>query len=314
MGNTKVYSILVMIMLAWGLNVTALKTLVDHLNPITMSAVRIFIAGTTVLIILALLKKTLFQRDFPWKYIVIISLLGVVCHHLFLAVGIQRTSAVKTSIILGFGPLLTALLSMAFKLSQLTYQKFSGFVLGTVGVILTVLNGAEKVGELQLGDFYIFLSILLQAFSFIFISKASKLINPMILTGYILIIGSIILFAISLIIEPGGFTDFQTINSNVILVLFASAIFATAIGHMLYNTSIKLIGPAEAAIFVNFSTIFALIGAYYLLNEPITLLQMVGCLLIMIGVVVGTSGLKFRYILQSVFSRMKSWVGTNTIK
>ncbi|HZG71923.1 MAG TPA: DMT family transporter, partial [Chondromyces sp.] len=204
MSNVKIYWVLTAIMFVWGLNVSLVKILVANFDPITITSLRILTAGMCVFVILACLKEVRRPSGSEWGYILAGSLLNVVGHHYFLAEGLRETSAVNGGLILGLGPLLTALLSMFFLRRKPSYIRLSGFLLGGLGVGFTVLSGGKGLNEITSGDFYIFLSIFSQASSFILISKAVKTINPRLLTGYMLVLGSIILFVISLITEPNG--------------------------------------------------------------------------------------------------------------
>ena len=59
-------------------------------------------------------------------------------------------------------------------------------------------------------------------------------------------------------------------------------------GHMLYNFALGKVGTTEAAIFLNLNPFFSLIGAVLFLGEKIVLTQVVGFILILIGVLFGS--------------------------
>lgn len=71
-------------------------------------------------------------------------------------------------------------------------------------------------------------------------------------------------------------------------VFLGSAVIATAVGHMTYNYAIGQVGAAEASIFINLNPFFALIGSSLLLGEAVTIVQMSGFVLILIGVLFGS--------------------------
>ncbi|HYK71995.1 MAG TPA: DMT family transporter, partial [Pseudoneobacillus sp.] len=204
MKNTRIYLILVGVMLAWGFNVSILKILVSHVMPVTVTSLRVFTAGIFVLIVLSFMKLVRKPTLNEVKYIIFGGLLNVVSHHYFLSVGLTHTTATNGGLILGAGPLLTAILSSIFLRKKPTVIRALGFLLGSVGVFLTVLSGGKGLSGLSVGDLFVFISILAQAFSFIIISKAAKTLDPRLLTGYMLVFGSIILFLISLVKEPNG--------------------------------------------------------------------------------------------------------------
>lgn len=292
MKNLKIYLILTGSMFLWGMNVTALKVIVGNFPPITITSLRVFTAGITVFIILFFLKKVRLPSRKEWIYIIGGGILNVTGHHLFLGLGLKETSAVNGGLILGLGPLLTALMAILFLGKKLTHVRTIGFIFGGIGVSLTVLAGSTGLSGMSLGDFYVFLSILSQAISFIIISKAARTLDPRLLTGYMLVFGSILLFFIGLWKEPEGLSHIGHGTIGLWSVFFASAIFATAVGHMLYNYAIGITGPAEASIFLNLNTFLSIIFAAIFLGEHITSSHLLGLIFIVSGVIFGSGALE----------------------
>ena len=291
-------------MLLWGFNVPVLKMIVEQAPTITITSLRILTAGIFVFIILFFLRIVRLPRGKEGLYILLGSLLNVVGHHYFLSMGLTETSAANSGLILGLGPLLTAFLAMAFLRQMPTIVRFIGFVLGTIGTSLTILSNGEGSSSINIGDFYIFICIVSQALSFILISKAAKTLDPRLLTGYMLVIGAIILFLLSILLEPTGLQQLSTVSGSVWLLFFGSAILATAVGHMVYNWAIGKIGAAEASIFLNLSTFFSLIGSMFILNEQITFFHLIGLIFIICGVLLGSGTLE-EMLLKKRQSRYK---------
>jgi drug/metabolite transporter (DMT)-like permease len=286
--NLKIYLILVGTMVVWGVNVPVLKIIVERFMPITATSIRIFIAGITVFVILSWFKLVRKPTKKEVIYIVLGSLLSVVFHHSFLAMGLTKTTAVNGGLILGLGPLLTAILASVLLKEIPSFIRVIGFLLGSLGVFITVLAGGNGLSGGSVGDLYVFLAITSQALSFILISKAAKTLDPRLLTGYMLIIGAIILFIISLIKEPGGLQSLSKVEGSSWAWLLASGIFATALGHMIYNFAIGRIGAADASIFMNLNIFFALLGSALLLGEQIKAAHLFGVVFIVAGVILGS--------------------------
>ncbi|MGG3959608.1 EamA family transporter [Anoxybacillus sp. TBDG-1] len=120
MSKSFVYISLVLIMMVWGLNVIAIKILVEHFSPVTLTSFRIFTAGIVVILILLFMGHL---RKLTWKevmYIGIAALFSVVVHHLFLALGLTKTTASNAGLILGLVPLVTSVLAAIFLGNRLT--------------------------------------------------------------------------------------------------------------------------------------------------------------------------------------------------
>lgn len=283
----RIYALLTLTMFIWGFNLPLLKYLLTEVGPVTMTAFRILLASITVFIILAVMKILRWPTKNEWKYIIGGALLNVVFHHYFLNMGLVRTSGTNAALILGTGPVLTAISVSLIMRNYPSKIQWAGFILGLAGVSSVVLAGGGAVG-LALGDGFVFLAILAQVLSFLVIAQAAKTLDPRLLTAYMMAIGSVVLFFISLMQEPGEVKVFLEVPPIFWLGFAASGIFGTAVGHMLYNYSVGKVGPSKAAIFINLNTLFSLIGTTLFLGEIITIRHLFGLLLIVGGVILGS--------------------------
>lgn len=288
----RTYFILFFVMVVWGLNVTATKILVTHFMPVTITGIRVLTAGLTVFLLLSLIKKVrkLTRKEF-W-YVFLASIFNVVAHHYFLSIGLTGTTATNGGLIMGMSPLLTTILAISFLGTPLTLLKAVGLLLGFSGVAFIVLEGSQVAG-ISFGDGYILLSVLTQAVSFILIKRVAHTLDPRLMTGYMMVIGSLFLIVIGLFEEPEGFAGvIENSTVSLWLIYFASACIATAVGHMLYNEAIGKIGASEASIFINLNPFFALVGAYLFLGEQILFQHILGFLLIITGVLLGSGAVE----------------------
>lgn len=292
MQKVKPYLLLILVMMIWGFNVPLIKILVTAFEPVTITAFRIFTASLVVFLILWKMGKVHWPAIYHWKFILGGGLFNVFFHHLFLGLGAAGTSAVHTGIILGLGPILTALMAVLIFRRGISVIRVLGFITGTAGVLVTVLGGGAGLSGFVIGDLYIFLSISAQAFSFILVSRAARDMDPLLLTGYMQLFGSFGLFIASFFMEPAGLPSLRNVNMMMVVVFILSAVGATAIGHLVYNNTITKIGPAEAAIFLNLNTFFSIVGSAVILGEPIYYYHWLGLLLIVPGVLMGSGALE----------------------
>ncbi len=66
--------------------------------------------------------------------------------------------------------------------------------------------------------------------------------------------------------------------------IFYLSIFGTVIGYVWYYEGIKQIGPTKAGLFINFVPIFAILLAFLILREAITVSLVTGAALVISGV------------------------------
>jgi drug/metabolite transporter (DMT)-like permease len=280
------------IMCIWGFNVSAIKILVDYFPPLSITSLRIFTAGVTVFVILAFMKKLRKPKRNEYKYLLLGGLLNIGLHHCFLSIGLIHTTATNGGLILGSVPLLTAIFSSIFLKKLPNLIQVLGFLIGSTGILLIVFSGSKGLSYLSFGDLYVFLSVVVQALSFIVISKIAKTMDTLLLTGYMLIIGSFSLVFISI---PREFHELENVIDaplSIWMVFFLSAILATAFCNIIYNLSISKIGVTESAIFLNLEPFFSIVGATIFLNEHISMMHIFGLLFIVSGILLGSRALE----------------------
>jgi len=280
-------------MASWGFNVAALATLVKEIDPITMTAFRILTAGIMVLVISKIMGIFRLPTKAEWKTIGLITIFNVVLHHSFLATGLTKTAGVNAGIILGAAPLVTMVLSIIFLKNRVSTIRIIGFIVGFAGILFTSLAGNDSFTSISIGDGYIFLCMVAQTISFILIGRLNPAFDPRLLTGYMLVSGSAVIFMLGLWLEQDLAQISKLFSWKLGSIFLFSAVIATAIGHMIYNFAVKNVGPAETTVFVNLNTLFALIGSAIFLGEPILFYHFIGLALIVLGVFAGSGTLEY---------------------
>jgi drug/metabolite transporter (DMT)-like permease len=280
------YGLIFFVMVSWGLNVVMLKLLVESFPPQTMTAFRILTAGiVTILIVLfGSSFKSLSKRE--WNYTLLGMVFGVVLHHTFLAQGLTMIDASNAVLILALLPLTTALFAVFFLGEALTKWRLLGICFALIGVFL--IQGGIGSFQMEKGEVYLFIAMIVQAISFIFIKKTTATLDSKQVTAMMLLFGSIGLLLVSLVVEPAGVGSMMGASPFIYIVFFFSAIVATAVGHFVFNAAIQKIGAGQTAIFNNFVPFFGLVFSAIFLKETIYLYQLVGFLFIVAGVLFGT--------------------------
>lgn len=283
----KIYTMLVFVMFVWGANLPMLKYLVAVVPPVTLTAFRILFAGLAVTLILWKMKIIRKPHKHEWKYILLGALSNVVAHHYFLNMGLSITSGTHGGLILGTGPILTAI-SAAIILKYFPSKvQWIGLLLGLGGLMLAIFVGGKTQGA-NIGDLYVFLAILAQVLSYMVVSKAARTLNPLLMTAYMMLIGAPILIIISFIQEPGAILAFGNTSPQFWWIFIVSALVCTAIGHLMYNYAVGQAGATKAAIFMNLNPVFSLILSAIFLGEILNIRHFLGLFLIIAGVMLGS--------------------------
>ncbi|MBT2601105.1 MULTISPECIES: DMT family transporter [unclassified Oceanobacillus] len=282
-----IYGLVFFVTAIWGLNMVLIKVLVEDLPPQTMTAFRIMMAGITALIIIGLGKsfRRLSKRE--WIYTLLGMLFGVILHHSLIAIGLTMINASNASLILSLVPLTTAILAVLFLGEQLTKLRIIGFILALTGVFF-IQGGSFSNMKLSQGELILFIAMLVQATSFIFVKKATATLDSKQVTTIMYLLGSIGLLIISFITEPKGFNDMTSATLFIYFLFIVSGVVATGVGYIVFNAAIQQIGAGKTAIFNNFVPFFGLVFSALFLNETITASQLIGFVFIVAGVLLTT--------------------------
>ncbi|OLS40788.1 DMT family transporter [Bacillus sp. MRMR6] len=294
MRQINLYLMLTAMMAAWGFNVIAVKIVVIEFPPVTITALRVFIAFLALVpfIIYKKLYRKLTRKE--WYYVIGISAFGIFGFQYFMSVGLNYTTATNAGILLGASPIATAIAAAIFLKDKFTFLSGLGFVLGFIGVSIIVIAGSNEGFSISIGDLYLCISVIVQTVSFVLIKKISETLNTTYMTGMTLLIGSFILFFHAIITEPNGISQIPEGSGVAWVLLIFSGFVATGLGYLIVNSAIQQVGAGNFAIFLNLSPFFAVISAYFVLHERIYMSHWAGFVLIVIGVLLGARIRQFK--------------------
>lgn len=161
---------------------------------------------------------------------------------------------------------------------KLSIVKLASVMLCTLGIVL--LYDGNSSGSIM-GILLAFGSGIAYAFYVIYIDKSGlKSMNPLKLTMYLSIVGSVVMLAFS--IMTGNFTADITPLGWLITVILALVVSLAA---SLLNIGIKLIGPQSSSILSTFEPITSVILGALVFGEKLGVREFLACILILIAVI-----------------------------
>jgi drug/metabolite transporter (DMT)-like permease len=152
-------------------------------------------------------------------------------------------------------------------------------VLAGIGAFLLSTSGRFEV---QVGDWMELLGSVFWAFYFIVLGKfASKFASLSFAAGHFFL-GGLINFVIGLFVEDISIlTDAPLIGS----VLYRATL-SIGIGYTLQVWGQKHTPPTDAALILGLESVFAAIAAWILLDQSLVFIQIIGCVIIFMGVLI----------------------------
>lgn len=280
----------------WGTAMVAMKGVIPQTTPFFMAAMRIFPAGILLLLIGKIQGRTQPQSKLAWLWILLFALVDGALFQGFLAEGLVRTGAGLGSVMIDSQPLAVAILSLWLFQERIRFWGWLGLVVGVIGISLIGLPD-EWIGSLlhpetievslgidtlfQSGEWLMLLASLSMAVGTVLVRWVCKYNDPIMATGWHLILGGVPLLAMS-----AGFESQQLVNINQYgwIAMGYTAIFGSAIAYGLffYFASSGNLTSLSALTFL--TPIFALLFGNFFLGEVLSSLQSVGVGLTLVSI------------------------------
>lgn len=278
----------VFVALTWASSFVFVKIGLEYMGPITLAGLRYFLAFLILLPLMmykrAKAKKTttsgngrLFQK---WGYLAAIGISAYTIGNAALFWGLKYLPATTGSFMMTLIPLLVLLAGVIWLDEIPTRFQLIGIAVALAGGLLFFgpgLGGGEPLGLVVMSGGLLGFT----AFS-ILGRKAAKTgeIDTLTLTAIPLGIGGGFLLLIALLVE--GWPVFSFEGLGVILFL---AIINTALAYAVYNHALKVLTAIEMNMILNLSPLGTAVLAWILLGEKLTLMQVAGMVVVIIGVV-----------------------------
>ncbi|MCY6356225.1 DMT family transporter [Clostridium sp. ZS2-4] len=150
---------------------------------------------------------------------------------------------------------------------------------------MTITNGSISTLAnitFNTGDILMLLAVLCWACYGIYSKKVMPRYSPMTLTFYSFLFCTI--FLIPFVIYEKPITLIPSIPTYSYIAVLYMSIFASVIGYLVQQMSIKQIGPSKTSIFINLVPLFSIILSSIILHEIITVVKIFAAILILIGV------------------------------
>jgi len=269
----------------WGGTFVAGRSLAQNVGPFSAAFFRFAIASVFLVLLawkvegkITLIKK---RQILP---VFLLGLTGVFCYNLFFFKGLKLIEASRAAIIIANNPIFITLFSAIFFKEKLNTLKITGILISVSGAIIAISRGDVLEilqGNLGLGEFYIFLCVV----SWVIFSLLGKVVmadlSPLSSVTYSSITGTILLFAPAL---REGLADCIYYSISDWWNIFYLGFFGTVLGIVWFYEGINQIGPTKAGLFINFVPISAILLAFFILGEPLTLSLLIGTILVTCGV------------------------------
>ena len=287
---------LLLVALIWGINMPVMKYAIGQIDPYTFNAVRLTLSAITLGFCTWLqqqskrepLPPTIHKLTRLQTFLIIagFSILTGAIYQIAFVMGMFRTTAGNTALIMSSIPMWTALISVVVVHERLGRVAWIGLTVTFIGTAVVTLQKSELsfASDNFTGNLIILFSALAWAIASVISRPILQFFSPIKL-AFLATLGTLPVHyvAASQLADPG---ELLSIHRDTMICVLYSGIFSTGFAYAMWNLGVKQLGASHASIFQNMVPLVALVCSWYFLGEQVTAIQLLGGALIMAGVIV----------------------------
>jgi len=288
MSNSKLVPYLeaLFAVIAWGASFIATKIALQDITPVTIVWLR-FTMGVVILGIAVVLRRqfTLPEKG-EWGYFALLGFLGITFHQWLQSNGLQTSQAGTTAWIVATTPIFMALLGWLILKEGLGWIKSLGILLAFLGVLLVVSEG--NLGSVSIGRFGApgDILILISAVNWAVFSALSrrglKQYPASLMMFYVMALGWF--FTSLLFLTTKAPSEIQNLTLNGWAGVAFLGIFCSGLAYIAWYDALKALTTAQTGVFLYIEPLVAVVVAFFILGEGITVASLVGGGIILFGV------------------------------
>ena len=224
------------------------------------------------------------------KPILHVALFSPCIYYITETIGIDLTTASESGIILAIIPIASIVASILLLKEKPSKRQIMGIIITLRGVLFTVLSLGLTSSLSLFGYLFLLIAVLAYALYSVFVSKAKNYTEGEI--TFAMLVSGAIFFVILAFIEgflKGSIDSLIKLpftDTNFLIAVLYQAICCSVLAFFLSNIAISRIGVNRTSSFIGVSTAVSILAGILILNESFNIYQVIGAIVIMIGVYV----------------------------
>jgi drug/metabolite transporter (DMT)-like permease len=292
--------------MVWGGQFVALKVVLRELRVTDMLLLRTLLAASFYVALLGVIAWR--ERELPrikradWRMLALVALLGVPGGGVGVMAAQRYISADVASLITVIGPVFTAVAAYLILGQRLSRPQVGGIALAIGGFLFILMFGGKgtrfevnnMLGVLLMASSPFMLGVLLMASSPFLWAFYTVLGKPLIMrygsacvSGYVMFVGALYLLPLC---SPQFARNLLALSWRGWGSALFSGLIATGLSYLLWNRGLRVLQPAQVAVYIYLVPVFGVLAAALLLGDRLTPWAGLGGLSILAGVIVTNLG------------------------
>jgi drug/metabolite transporter (DMT)-like permease len=267
----------------WGFAFIAQKTSMDYIDPFTFNGIRFFLGSLSLLPLILLFNKKPLINSVPsnGKDMKQTAQAGLKAGFiLFVGASLQQigliyTTAGKAAFITGLYIVIVPLLGLFIK-QRLNLNMGLGAVVAALGLyFLSITDGFT----LSLGDLLELIGALFWSIHILLIDRYAQKIDLLKLSLFQMVTCGTLSLSVAVFTETIAWSSIE----QALIPIVYGGVFSAGVAYTLQIIGQKNAQPSQAAIILSMEAVFAALGGYLLLEEHLSTRGLMGCLLMLMG-------------------------------
>lgn len=267
----------------WGTTFIATKLLLATFQPVDILLYRFFIGYLMLWIIHPHKLKSYGIKD--ELMFLLAGASGVSVYFLCENFALTYTYASNVSILVAIAPFFTGIMAQLFTKEKVHSAFYIGFFLSITGIIIVSFNGSLQLNLNPKGDILALLAAVCWAFysiAVVYLNKKKR--SSVAITRRIFFYGLLTMIP-ALYVCDYRFHVEPLLVPQSLLLLFYLGIVASGLCYITWNKAMSCLGAIKTSVYIYLVPVVTLIFSYFVLDEKLTIVSLMGCLLILLGLV-----------------------------
>ena len=271
----------------FGFSFMFTKNVLAFIKPFHLLAFRFAIAAIflTLLWLTGVIKLNYKNKNI--KILLLLSMTQPVLYFIFETIGINNTTSSEAGLMISLIPVAVTILAVIFLNEKPSKIQLMFIIFSVIGVLFIILmRGAINVKSNHLGMVLLGGAVLSAAFYNVLSRKSSMSFNPLEITFIMMWSGAIVFNFIVIISFDSNILGYISplFNLKILIPVTYLGVLSSVLAYFLLNFTLSRIQSFQTAVFTNLITVISIIAGVVFRNEPFYWFQVVGAVMIIIGV------------------------------
>ncbi len=278
--SVKEFLVLLLVCIGWGLHFVVMKVTVGNTSP------PLFYAAMRMTIVMILMLPVLKWHAGIMRFVLCAGLGYGALNYAFMFPALGMTTAAAAAITIELYVPFSIILSVIFLGDRIGIRRIIGIVLAIIGVtVIALAKPDETAGPLFLMGIILMVGAAMSEAVGAVLVKKIKDVSPFELLAWFAVVGSIVLWIMTLLLEDNQMQAFAPDNRlNFAFALFYSAVIASIISHSAYYWLLQRLPIYVVSTSGLMTTVVAIASGHFILGEVITGQLLAGAALTLLGI------------------------------